>query len=211
MKATVLALGCRVNQSESAVIEGSLNENGLSIVNLNENPDVCIINTCTVTVKSDYQSRQLIRKAARSGAKVIVTGCYSSLRADEVKKMSGSIELVDNSGKYEIVSRLTGSGSDLVYSDVKRSRPHLKVQDGCNFRCAYCSVPLARGRSRSVPLEEALMRAQAIEAAGYNEIVLTGIHLGSYGQDFTERSNLKELIRLIIKHTDIKRIRLSSI
>ena len=112
MKATVLTLGCRVNQSESAVIEGSLKENGLSIVNLDENPDVCIINTCTVTAKSDYQSRQLIRKAARSCAKVIVTGCYSSLRADEVLRMPGSIELVDNSRKYEIVSRLTGRDSE---------------------------------------------------------------------------------------------------
>lgn len=211
MKVAVLTLGCRVNQSESAAIEGTLKVNGVTIVDLKEIPDVCIVNTCTVTAKSDYTSRQLIRKAANTGAKVIVTGCYSHLKKDEVRSMSGAIEIVDNTQKHKIADIITGKESGLVFSHFSRSRPHLKVQDGCNFRCSYCSVPLARGRSKSVPLHEVLDRVQTIEAAGYNEVVLTGIHLGSYGQDLADKSSLNHLIKNILKFSHLKRIRLSSL
>jgi threonylcarbamoyladenosine tRNA methylthiotransferase MtaB len=211
MKVSVLTLGCRVNQSESSVIEGTLKENGVTIVDLKEKPDICVVNTCTVTAKSDYNSRQLIRKAANAGAKVIVTGCYSHLRNDEVRSMPGVVELVDNTRKYDIVNIITGKENDLVFSYFSRSRPHLKVQDGCNFRCSYCSVPLARGKSRSVPLAEILKRVKTIETAGYNEVVLTGVHLGSYGKDLGDKSSLKLLLKFILKSTCIKRIRLSSL
>jgi len=211
MKVSVLTLGCRVNQSESSVIEGTLKENGVTIVGLKENPDICVVNTCTVTAKSDYNSRQLIRKAANAGAKVIVTGCYSHLRNTEVRSIPGVIELVDNTKKYDIVNIITGKKNDLVFSYFSRSRPHLKVQDGCNFICSYCSVPLARGKSKSVPLAEILKRVKTIEAAGYNEVVLTGVHLGSYGKDLADKSSLKLLLKAILKSTSIKRIRLSSL
>ncbi len=211
MKVSVLTLGCRVNQSESSVIEGTLKENGVTIVDLKENPDICVVNTCTVTAKSDYNSRQLIRKAANAGAKVIVTGCYSHLRNDEVRSIPGVIELVDNTKKYDIVNIITGKKNDLVFSYFSRSRPHLKVQDGCNFICSYCSVPLARGKSKSVPLADILKRVKTIEAAGYNEVVLTGVHLGSYGKDLADKSSLKLLLKAILKSTSIKRIRLSSL
>ena len=211
MRVSVLTLGCRVNQSESSVIEGTLKENGVTIVNLKEKPDYCIINTCTVTAKSDYNSRQLIRKAVKAGADVIVTGCYSSLNKNEVKRISGVIRLVDNTKKYEIVNIITGKENDLVFSHFSRSRPHLKVQDGCNFKCSYCSVPMARGRSRSVPLDEVLSRAKTIESAGYNEVVITGIHLGSYGHDFPHNISLNQLIKGILKSTQLRRIRLSSL
>jgi threonylcarbamoyladenosine tRNA methylthiotransferase MtaB len=211
MKVAVLTLGCRVNQSESSVIEGSLQENGITIVDLKETPDVCIVNTCTVTAKSDYNSRQLIRKAAKTGAKVIVTGCYAQLKKNEIGSIPGVIELVDNTRKYEIVNLITGKENDLVFSHFSRSRPHLKVQDGCNFRCSYCSVPLARGRSQSIPLHEALKRVQSIEAAGYNEIVITGVHLGGYGRDLAHKTSLKHFIKHILRCSHIKRIRLSSL
>lgn len=211
MKVSVLTLGCRVNQSESSVIEGTLKENGVTIVDLKEKPDICIINTCTVTAKSDYNSRQLIRKAANAGAKVIVTGCYSHLKNDEVRSLPGVVELVDNTRKYEIVDIITGKKNDLVFSYFSRSRPHLKVQDGCNFRCSYCLVPLARGRSKSVPLAEILKRINTIETAGYNEVVLTGVHLGSYGKDLGDKLSLKLLLEFILKSSFIKRIRLSSL
>jgi threonylcarbamoyladenosine tRNA methylthiotransferase MtaB len=211
MKVAVLTLGCRVNQSESSVIKGSLEENGITIVDLKEMPDVCIVNTCTVTAKSDYTSRQLIRKAAKTGAKVIVTGCYSQLQKDQVKSISGAIELVDNAQKVEIVNIITGKANNLVFSRFSRSRPHLKVQDGCNFKCSYCSVPLARGRSKSVPIDDVIERLQAIDAAGYNEVVLTGIHLGSYGKDLEDKLSLKKLIKCVLKYSQIKRIRLSSL
>jgi len=211
MKVAVLTLGCRVNQSESSVIEGTLEENGITIVDLREKPDYCVVNTCTVTARSDYNSRQLIRRAARAGAKVIVTGCYAHLKRDYVKNIPGVIELVDNTRKYEIVNLLTGKASGLVFSRVSRSRPHLKVQDGCNYRCSYCSVPFARGISKSVPLSEVLDRVGSIEAQGYSEIVLTGVHLGSYGKDLPEKISLKQLIKQILKVSCIKRIRLSSL
>ena len=211
MKVAVLTLGCRVNQAESSVLKGTLEENGITIVELKEKPNFCIVNTCTVTAKSDYNSRQLIRRAARAGAKVIVTGCYAQLRKNEISNLPGEIELIDNTRKYDIVNLITGKENIPVFSHFSRSRPYLKVQDGCNFRCSYCSVPLARGISRSVPLSEVLNRVRAIEGGGYNEIVLTGIHLGSYGKDLAEKTSLKQLIKYILKSSSIKRIRLSSL
>ncbi len=211
MRVAFLTLGCRVNQSESSVLEGTLKENGVTIVNLKDNPDYCIVNTCTVTSKSDYNSRQLIRRAARTGAKVIATGCYCQLKPDVVRAIPGVAEVVDNNSKYEIVSLITGIQHDLVFGTHSRSRPHLKVQDGCNFSCSYCSVPLARGKSRSLPLTEVIRQAQIIASKGYHEIVLTGIHLGTYGHDLEERSNLVNLLRKLIVKTSISRIRLSSL
>ncbi len=211
MKVALLTLGCRVNQSESSVLQGSLEKSGVTIVDLKDNPDICVVNTCTVTAKSDYNSRQLIRRAVRFGAKVIVTGCYAHLHKDEVRNIAGVTELVENTRKYEIAAIITGKENELVFSRFSRSRPHLKVQDGCNFRCSYCSVPLARGRSKSIPLDEIIQRVRAIETAGYNEIVITGIHLGSYGQDFSKKQNLKHLIKYVLKHSNIRRIRLSSL
>lgn len=211
MKVSVLTLGCRVNQSESSVIEGSLKENGVTIVDLREKPDFCVVNTCTVTAKSDYNSRQLIRRAAKAGAKVIVTGCYAHLKRNEISNMPGVIELVDNTRKYDIVNLITGKENVLVFSHFSRSRHHLKVQDGCNFRCSYCSVPLARGISKSVPLHVVLDRVLAVEEAGYNEIVITGVHLGSYGKDLADKTTLTQLIKYVLISSNIKRIRLSSI
>ncbi len=211
MKVALLTLGCRVNQSESSVLEGTLKESGISIVDLNEKPDFCIINTCTVTAKSDYSSRQLIRRAARSGAKVIVTGCYSELKPKEVRAIPGVSEIIENKRKYEIANIITNKESDLFFGNFRRSRPYLKVQDGCNFRCSYCSVPLARGISRSIPVEEAVRRADFISEQGYNEIVLTGIHLGTYGLDLEEKSHITDLIKKILMETGIFRIRLSSV
>ncbi len=211
MRVTLLTLGCRVNQAESAVLEGTLKENGVTIVELKDNPDVCIVNTCTVTSKGDYSSRQLVRRAARAGAKVIVTGCYSQLKPSEVKAIPGVSEVVENRKKYDIVTMITGRPADLVYNLSSRSRPHLKIQDGCNFECSYCSVPRARGGSRSILPEEAVERAQAIGSKGHNEIVLTGIHLGFYGHDLKVKSSLSILLKRLLAQTDIARFRLSSL
>lgn len=211
MRVALLTLGCRVNQAESSVLEGTLKSNGAVIVELADKPDVCIVNTCTVTSRSDYSSRQLVRRAARAGARVIVTGCYSQLRPDELTAIAGVTEVVDNSRKYDIVSMLTGQRTVMSFNHSARSRPHLKVQDGCNFRCSYCSVPHARGPSRSVPIGDAVERAQAIESAGYGEIVLTGIHLGTYGHDLELKSNLNILLKRLLAATNAVRFRLSSL
>jgi threonylcarbamoyladenosine tRNA methylthiotransferase MtaB len=211
MKVTVLTLGCRVNQSESSILEGTLKENGATIVNLSEKPEYCIVNTCTVTARSDYTSRQLLRRASRTGAKIIVTGCYSQLKPEVVKAIPGVTAVVDIKRKHEIIGLITGIQHDLVFGNHSRSRPYLKIQDGCNFRCSYCSVPLARGTSRSLPPEEVIRRAQIIESRGYHEIVLTGIHLGTYGHDLNEKIDLSVLLGKLLLATRGLRIRLSSL
>jgi threonylcarbamoyladenosine tRNA methylthiotransferase MtaB len=211
MKVSLLTLGCRVNQSESAIIEGNLSKLGCSIVGLSENPDYCIVNTCTVTAKSDYQSRQLIRRALRAGAKVIVTGCYSQLSPNDIRKIGDDIGIIDNNKKLNIINMLSNNTESITSSYSKRSRPYLKIQDGCNLRCSYCAVPMARGRSRSLEVPEVVRQAKEIEAGGYNEIVITGIHLGSYGYDLRHKTKLSELLKNLLKETKILRIRLSSI
>ena len=204
-------MGCRVNQSESSVIEGTLKENGVTIVSLSEKPDFCVVNTCAVTAKGDYNSRQLIRRAARSGAKVIVTGCYSQLMADDVGRMAGVHKVVDNSGKFGIVKMITDRNADIFLGCYSRSRPFLKIQDGCNLNCSYCIVPTVRGRSRSISEDEVIENVSVIASRGYNEVVLTGIHLGAYGKDLAQKSNLKKVLIRILRETRIKRVRLSSL
>ncbi|HMK50105.1 MAG TPA: hypothetical protein VK435_08630, partial [Thermodesulfovibrionales bacterium] len=131
MKLAILTLGCRVNQSESALIEGSLKDRGFSIVGLSEKPDYCVINTCTVTAKSDYQSRQLVRRAVRSGAQVIVTGCYSQLNPSEISRIDPNIKIVQNAAKIHDINALFNITSCATLSYAPRSRPHIKIQDGC--------------------------------------------------------------------------------
>lgn len=211
MKVCILTLGCKVNQSESAVIEGNLKKSGCSSVKLSENPDYCIINSCTVTAKSDYQSRQLIRRAVRSGAKVIVTGCYSQVMTDDIRKIDGIFDIIDSSNKLSIINIITDNISGITLNYSNRARPYLKVQDGCNSSCSYCIVPRARGRSRSLEVSEIIKQAGLFEELGYNEIVLTGIHLGSYGHDLTPKVNLSFLLKSLLLQTKIHRFRLSSI
>lgn len=211
MKISILTLGCKVNQAESAMIEGNLRKHGISIVSLYEHPDYCVVNTCTVTAKSDYQSRQLIRRAFKAGAKVLVTGCYSELKPDEVRKMVGVHEIVKNSDKLQIIKTLTNNTKSYSLCYFGRSRPYIKVQDGCNNACTYCIVQKARGRSRSVEVSEVVRQAVEFESEGYNEIVLTGIHLGVYGIDLIPKKNLSNLIRTLLDKTKIPRIRLSSL
>lgn len=211
MRVSILTLGCKVNQAESSFIESNLINLGLSIVNLSEEPDYCIVNTCTVTSKSDYQSRQLMRRAVRSGAKVIATGCYSQLNPDEIKKIDRTIEIIQHSDKYNIIKSLTGhnASNNLVYSN--RSRPYVKVQDGCNGSCSYCIVPKARGKSHSMTISDIAEKVAEFTLNGYKEVILTGIHLGSYGYDLKPKLKLSHLLISLLEKTNIERIRLSSI
>jgi threonylcarbamoyladenosine tRNA methylthiotransferase MtaB len=211
MKVSILTLGCKVNQSESAVIEGNLRYYGCSIVGLSECPDYCVVNTCTVTAKSDYQSRQLIRRAVKTGAKVIVTGCYSQLNHNEIMNIDGSIDIVANDNKLHIINKITNitASNNLSYSS--KARPYIKVQDGCNNACTYCIVPKSRGRSISTNIAEIIEQVDNFVSAGYKEIVLTGIHLGSYGYDLKHKSKLSQLLKTVLYQTKINRIRLSSI
>ncbi len=210
-KVAIITLGCRVNQSESSVIEGTLKHHGVSVVSLEDDPTYCIINTCTVTGKSDAQSRQFIRRASKTGARIIVTGCYAQLNQEEILRMQGVFQFVPSEDKDKIISIILGEDTEPVYHFHGRVRPILKVQDGCNFACSYCAVPLARGRSRSLPLATVEERTRMIAAQGYREIVLSGIHLGSYGKDLEDRISLAKLIKFLLVRTNIIRIRISSL
>lgn len=238
MKVSVITLGCKVNQSESASIEGELRQKGYEIVDSTDNPDACIINTCTVTAKSDYQSRQVIRRAVKSGAQVIATGCYAQLRPDELSKIQGINLILGNSEKSRLLDHISRISSkknniedsfvqtsaspsisvDLPESPVrlrsyysKRTRAFLKIQDGCNFSCSYCTVPKARGRSRSLDQEDLLHAVDIFSQDGYREIILTGIHIGSYGSDLEPKITLLKIVReLTSAYPDI-RFRLSSL
>lgn len=227
MKVSVQTLGCKVNQSESASIESILREHCIDVVSLMEKPDICIVNTCSVTAKSDYQSRQLIRKAARSGAKVIATGCYAQLRPDELSKIEGLHVVVGNREKDRLIDHIydltdTVKKPEIIHTGHKspthipsfqssRSRAFLKIQDGCNSNCTYCTVPLARGKSRSVPIDDVIAAAGEFRNAGFKEIVLTGIHIGIYGLDMTPESSLSGLVDLLTRECPLVRFRLSSI
>jgi threonylcarbamoyladenosine tRNA methylthiotransferase MtaB len=211
MKVAILTLGCKVNQAESAFIAGGLSKRGMEVVDLSGQPDYSVINTCTVTAKSDYQSRQLIRRAARTGAKVIVTGCYSQVNPGEVRQIEGVFDIVPNTNKYSIIDMLDDNISSSTLFVSGRSRPYVKVQDGCNNACSYCIVPKARGRSRSIGIPSILKMISELETQGYQEIVLTGINLGAFGRDLQPESRLVNLLRSILDRTRIRRIRLSSL
>ncbi len=206
MKISVLTLGCKVNQAESSLIEGSLKSSGHQIVDVAEKPDVCIVNTCTVTAKSDCQSRQLIRKAHRAGARVFVTGCYSELNKESVQSIKGVEAIVNNTNKLSIIGRLSNKTIDAssCLTTIAKSRFFLKIQDGCNYSCSYCAIPKARGASKSIIPDTVISGAVGAVSSGYNEIVLTGIHLGTYGVDLKPKVTLSKLIETILKQTTIK-------
>lgn len=213
MKIAVLTLGCKTNQAESMNMEHALNNAGHQIVEMLEKPDICIINTCTVTSKADYQSRQLINRALKNNAKVIVTGCYAELNNEQIKNIDNNIEVIRNNNKSNIINMIPNeySSGNINFSKYARHRPAVKVQDGCNYSCSYCAIPMARGRSRSIPIDRVISEIKFYESLGYKEIVLTGIHLGTYGLDLKPKKSLSMLLDNILKNTNIPRIRISSL
>jgi len=230
---SITTLGCKVNHCESESIIQILKESGWTSVPLGKNAGFCIINTCTVTRKAAMQSRQAVRHAIRSNprARIIVTGCYAQTEPDEIKKIKGVHYIIGHAGKHKIPEIITSTEKKdfvfpvTIYNDIinektfkqmpvalgERTRPFLKIQDGCNAFCTYCIVPYARGRSRSMPLKNILNNIIRIKKSGYREVVLSGIHLGRYGLDLSPQTNLTELIKHINKSRAIERVRLSSI
>ncbi len=212
MKVAILTLGCKTNQAESLSIEQRIRNSGHEIVKLSDSPDLCIINTCTVTSKADLESRQLLNRAMRNKAKVILTGCYAELNQDTLKSFYDNIEVVGNSGKDDIVNKIpVKERSEGAKPVITRHRPAVKIQDGCNYNCSYCIIPRARGRSRSITAGEIIEKINEYESLGYKEVVLTGIHIGHYGIDLHPGKNLSWLIKEILAHTRISRIRISSL
>jgi len=212
MKFSLITLGCKVNQSESDTIENALTSAGHEVIPLSPETDVCIVNTCTVTARSDYESRQYIRRALKSGARVVATGCYSQLFRNEILKISPLVRVIDNDKKTSIISEFCNNIESSSFNvGTTRSRAFVKIQDGCNFGCSYCSIPMARGKSRSRDPGEILDEILALEAGGYREIVLTGIHIGLYGHDLRPATDLAALARRVIEESGMARIRLSSL
>lgn len=229
MKKFVIAtLGCRVNQFESDAIASILKGRGWEKAGRKEKADVCIINTCTVTGKASMQSRQAIRAKIREheGAIVIVTGCYAQTEADEIKKIEGVTHVLGQKDK-QLIPDLVDQESDMSvlrargYEDSfsclvpscfeERTRPYLKIQDGCEAFCTYCIVPYARGKSRSMAFDDVLANLLRIGAQGAHEAVLTGIHLGAYGKDLDPKTSLLRLLEKITSMEGMPKIRLSSI
>lgn len=231
IRVAVATLGCKTNQYESAGIVQTLKENGFSPVPFNGTADVYIINTCTVTGKTDYQSRQLIRRAARNnpGAAILATGCYAQVAPEEIARIPGVVMVAGNQEKMNIlplIREMAKNGKKTVVSDIGkvkafstpearsfpgRTRAFLKIQDGCNTFCSYCIVPYARGRSRSLSEKAVLERITSLGQSGYREVVLTGIHLGAYGHDLQPETDLLAILRHVEKKKLVARLRLSSL
>jgi len=236
-KFSIKTLGCKVNQYESEVIAQQLQTMGYEMVTpgVGEGAlDVIIVNTCTVTQKAAMQSRQATRQTIRANpeARVIVTGCHAQIHADEFRCITGVDAVVGQDLKHTIPEIVTTMGSashdegpiapmhESVCKDFSplepailgaRTRPFLKIQDGCDAFCTYCIVPYTRGRSRSMPLSRVMDHVGRLKRSGYKEVVLTGIHLGCYGQDLTPPLTLIELLDRIHTAKAIERVRLSSI
>jgi len=231
-KIAIATLGCKVNQFESAAFLSELAQRGGALVPFSHPAEVYIINTCAVTARAGAQSRQLIRRALRANpeARLIVTGCYAQIAAQDILDIADSpICIVGNGCKHHLVEvALADRHCDLemhlgniggqkeicpltATSFGERTRAYVKVQDGCNSFCSYCIVPYARGRSRSLAPDRVVAQAEIFADQGYKEQVLTGIHLGHYGHDLTPKTDLRELLLLLVARSLPVRYRLSSL
>lgn len=233
MKASYITLGCKLNYAETATYERGFLKAGFETVPWNGKADLYVVNTCSVTGQSDRKSRNIIRKLHKTSpeAAIVVTGCYAQLRRQEVEAIEG-VSLVFGSnekshlvsdtlafleGRKAAVEMAPGAYPDEISGDVfaafsggeERTRAFLKIQDGCDNFCAYCTVPFARGRSRSISMEEAVGNAEKIAASGIREIVLTGVNTGDFGRRSGE--SFLELLKRLDAVEGIERYRISSI
>lgn len=234
LKAAFLTLGCKVNQYETDAMRELLEAAGYDIVDFKERADVYIINTCSVTNMADRKSRQMIHRARKKnpGAVVVAAGCYVQAAENELKEKGIADVLIGNNKKKDIVRILeeyfqkgekTAEVLDIsctneyesltIHKINEHTRAYIKIQDGCNQFCSYCIIPYTRGRIRSKQLEDVIREIRALAREGYKEVVLTGIHLSSYGMDFPEenRTDLLAVIENVQEIDGIERIRLGSL
>lgn len=230
-RAAFFTLGCKVNFCETESLQKLFEQAGYRIVDFDEDSDVYVINTCTVTGQSDHKSRKAIRRARRKApqAVIVATGCYAQGAPEEIKEIDEQPDLIIGNRERENLPGLlesirqgkmtdlvephqAGSGFELLPPAGRRGRTRgfLKVQEGCNQTCSYCIVPRVRGPLRSMPFSEVLKRAEILTASGCREIVLTGVHLGLYGEDL-DNSSLPELLNAMEEVPGLKRLRLSSL
>ena len=218
-----ITLGCKLNYAETSTYERELLKEGFEAVPWSKGADIFLVNTCTVTEHSDKKSRNIIRKLHRQNpdALIYVTGCYAQLKKAEIEAIEGVTCVFGATEKSRIVPTIVanvkgeeccghGMGTFFpAYSSGERTRSFLKVQDGCDYKCHYCTVPYARGESRNIPISEIIPQAEAIAAEGIKEIVLTGVNTGDFGKSTGE--TFFELIRQLNDVEGIERYRISSI
>jgi threonylcarbamoyladenosine tRNA methylthiotransferase MtaB len=224
----VVTFGCRVNQADSLVIESELMNRGARMVPA-EHADLVVVNTCSVTASADQGARQTIRRLVRLNpdVRVVVTGCYATRRPGDVASLPNVVQVVSNVDKDRLTpllgangwlttSQRFGDGNDSCGAVSApghggRTALTLRVQTGCEERCSYCIIPQTRGRGRSQPVKDVVTRVDAAMAAGYREIVLTGVHLGSYGRDLGDGSSLAGLLSALASRDEDVLFRVSSL
>ena len=221
-------LGCKLNFSESSTLARQFEEGGYERVGVNDEADICVINSCSVTEHADKKCRNIIRKLHRRnpGAIIAVTGCYAQLKPQEIAAIDGVDIVLGNNDKGDLYKRVVGitsRGQAQVYScdceDITRffaafstgdrTRSFLKVQDGCDYKCAYCTIHYARGSSRNMPIAELVAEAEQVAKSGLKEIVITGINTGDFGRTTGEK--FIDLLRALNEVEGIERYRISSI
>ena len=228
-RVAITTLGCKTNQFESAAIQENLLKEGFSVVPFDAEADVYVINTCTVTARTDAESRRLIRRARRRspGARIVVTGCYAQVAPDIVNAFDEVALVVGNEEKKRLAALLKEEQPERVHvADIgllrkaealpletfaEHTRAFLQVQNGCDSFCSYCIVPFARGRSRSVAPDAVMSGVSRFVRQGFREVVLTGIHLGAYGRDLEPACCLLDLLEMMQANRVTSRLRLGSL
>ena len=231
MKVAFQTLGCKVNQYETEAMQKLFGAAGYEISAEIETADVVVVNTCTVTSLSSQKSRQFIRRAARANenAVLVVVGCYAQSEPQEISKIEG-VDIVIGTAErtkiVELVAQALQNRSEkiLTVGNVEnisefeelphtphRTRAFLKIEDGCNNFCSYCIIPFVRGRVRSRRLESIRAECLQLKNSGYKEIVLTGIHIGAYGKDFHDGTNLVDAVKTVLETANPARLRLGSL
>lgn len=230
-KVAFYTLGCKLNFSETSTISRLFEDAGFAKVPFDDAPDVLVINTCSVTENADKKCVQLVRKAKKNNPSVFIAiiGCYAQLKPEEIAEIQGVSLVLGANEKFNILEHLNanetvegGDTAKIARENIKhthdfipshsfgdRTRSFLKVQDGCDYFCTFCTIPLARGKSRNASISETVLEAQKIAETAVKEVVLTGVNIGDFGQDGTE--NFDQLVRALDEVDGIDRFRISSI
>ncbi|MFO7790275.1 MAG: tRNA (N(6)-L-threonylcarbamoyladenosine(37)-C(2))-methylthiotransferase MtaB [Bacteroidota bacterium] len=226
-KIAYYALGCKLNFAEASAIAATFKPKGYDLTTFNKKADVYLINTCTVTEKANSKSRNAIQRAIRRnpGAIIIVTGCYAQLKSEELAKIKGVDYIIGTSNKTEIARMIDTlqkqNAPNIIHTPIRKSvdmlpawssgertRSFLKIQDGCDNFCSYCTIPLARGKSRNLPISNIVTQAEEIARNGFKEIILTGVNIADFGKSTDE--HFLDLLQALGKVKGIERYRISS-
>ena len=228
-KVAFYTLGCKLNFSETSTIARLFEDAGFAKVEFEETPDVYVINTCSVTENADKKCKQLVKRAQKINPEsfIVIVGCYAQLKPEEIAKIPGVDMVLGANEKFNILAHLENKDSKLEKAEVffdnikntkdfvpsfsfgDRTRSFLKVQDGCDYFCSFCTIPLARGKSRNATVAETVLEAEKIAQTAVKEVVLTGVNIGDFGQG--EGENFFDLIKVLDKVEGIDRFRISSI